>query len=425
MPSVAIESIVSEGNVRFSDNDVTSLAKSIDRFGLLQPLNVAKRGDTYLLIAGHRRLAALKELGETHVDVTLNTFVEEDSDRIVMQYTENVQRRNLSAYEKAQVTLDLKQAGLNQKQIAAELELSQGDVSKMQKAAKVVGALPNQKDATRLTESALFELSDMASDDDLTDAALVAENALRSIVSGEVGSVSRAFGNAEREARSAAALERIMPMLDELAAAGVTVLKDRPEGKATAIGRHQANGLMLSSDLPTSEDWVLEHRKLPCHAVWLVTQVWSGPELTEYCLSPATHKEKGRAELKEASAAEKQERIEQERAERKAVKEAKEQRLENVAVFLNKAWKQTDLLALAPEALPLSNDQKRILVRALKIEKIPSQYGDYPDYEAMLGTWLEKQSVKKRQLVPIVAALAYRYVEPGYMGVQNEEVFET
>ena len=423
MTTVPIESIISEGNVRFNDNNVESLAKSIDRFGLLQPLNVAKRGDEYLLVAGHRRLAALKSLGEQEVEVTFNTFVEQDADRIAMQYTENVQRKDLSAYEKAQATLDLKKAGLNQKQIADELELTSSDVSKMQKAAKVVGALPNQKDATLLTAAALFELADMASDDKLAEASLVAENALRAIVSGEVGSVSRAFGQAEREARSAAALERLMPLLDELAAAGITVVAERPDGSASAIGKHQANGLMVWGDLPTSQDWILNHRKLPCHAVWLADQ-YQGPELTEYCLKPLTHKGKGKSELKEASADAKQERAEADRAARKKDKEAKDLRLTNVASFVTGAWKQADILAQTPEALPLSADERRVMCRALGLEKITSSYGNYPDYETMLKGWLEAQPAKKQLLFPIVAAMAYRYVEAGWSGIKFQEVFE-
>ena len=44
-------------------DDINELAESIKLNGLLQPLTVKNEGDKYILIAGERRLRALKALG--------------------------------------------------------------------------------------------------------------------------------------------------------------------------------------------------------------------------------------------------------------------------------------------------------------------------------------------------------------------------
>ena len=423
MMIVELKDIQSDGNVRHEVGDVTSLAANIDRHGLLSPLNVTEHPDgNYTLIAGHRRFAALESLGITNVEVVVNGAIESDQDRIAAQYSENVMRKDLSAYEKAQVALELKEYGLNQKAVAADLELKLDDVSKMQKAARFIAELPNAHEADKLSAEALFELVEIGSQEDVVDATLVAENALRAIVNGDARTVSQAFGSAEREANKALAIEKLTPLMDELAGLKVNVLKERPQ-KAETLGTHQANGLMVSGDLPSSEKWVLQHRQLDCHAVWM-SNTYSGPVLFELCTRPHLHKLNGKSGLKEASAEDRQTRRDKESADRKGVKEAKNARLINVEAFANGGWTQADLLKLLPQALAPSNDAKRVMCRALGIERINSQYGDYPDYTAMIASWLEGQSEKKRNLFPIVAAMAYTYVEQNnYSGDRFEEVF--
>ena len=424
MMIVELKDIQSDGNVRHEVGDVTSLAANIDRHGLLSPLNVAPHPDgNYTLIAGHRRFAALESLGITDVEVIVNGAIESDQDRIAAQYSENVMRKDLSAYEKAQVTLELKEYGLNQKAVAADLELKLDDVSKMQKAARFVADLPNAHEADKLSAEALFELVEIGSQEDVVDATLVAENALRAIVNGDARTVSQAFGTAEREANKAAAVEKLTPLLDELAALKITVVKERPQ-RAETIGQHQANGLCVEGDLPSSEEWVLQHRQLDCHAIWM-TNTYNGPMLMELCVKPGGHKAKGKSGLKEASADEKQSRADKDRATRKEIKEAKTGRLDNVEAFANSGWNQADLLKLLPKAIRMSNDVNRTMCRALNVERINSQYGDYPDYSAMIAGWLEGQSDKKKNLFPVVAAMAYTYVEQhNYSGDRFEEVFE-
>lgn len=49
--------------VRKDLGDIESLSESIDRLGLLNPITVKKDDTEFELLAGHRRLAAVEELG--------------------------------------------------------------------------------------------------------------------------------------------------------------------------------------------------------------------------------------------------------------------------------------------------------------------------------------------------------------------------
>ena len=59
---IGIEKIINNNlNDVYADQDISDLVESIKRYGLKQPLSVVREGDSlYRLIAGHRRLAAIK-----------------------------------------------------------------------------------------------------------------------------------------------------------------------------------------------------------------------------------------------------------------------------------------------------------------------------------------------------------------------------
>ncbi|HEX9915919.1 MAG TPA: ParB/RepB/Spo0J family partition protein [Candidatus Bathyarchaeia archaeon] len=80
--------------------DVTKLAKSIERDGLLQPISVTPvEDDLYEVVHGHRRLAACKQLDWKLVPCIVEKKTDEEQARIVL--TENLQRKDLNALEEA------------------------------------------------------------------------------------------------------------------------------------------------------------------------------------------------------------------------------------------------------------------------------------------------------------------------------------
>lgn len=113
----------------FSDGAIVELAGSIRRYGLLSPLIVRRSGpDAYELIAGERRLRALKLLGETAADAVVLSVADRDS--AIIALIENLQRENLSFFEEAEAyqTL-LTEHGLSREELAGRLSRSPSAVA--------------------------------------------------------------------------------------------------------------------------------------------------------------------------------------------------------------------------------------------------------------------------------------------------------
>jgi len=81
-------------------DDIEQLADSINAVGLLQPIVVRRDEGRYVVVAGHRRLAAIKRLRWTHVDVIVRAPMRPD-EVIAAMLIENGQRRDLDPIEEA------------------------------------------------------------------------------------------------------------------------------------------------------------------------------------------------------------------------------------------------------------------------------------------------------------------------------------
>lgn len=113
---------------QFSDESLRELADSIREQGIVQPLIVRPRGDTFELIAGERRwrAAQLLSLGEVPV------IAREADDRTVLELAliENLQRENLNPIEEAQGYSQLaNQFDLTQEQISGKVGKSRAVVA--------------------------------------------------------------------------------------------------------------------------------------------------------------------------------------------------------------------------------------------------------------------------------------------------------
>ena len=62
----------------FDEDSIAELAKSIEQVGLIQPLMVRMNGQGYELIAGERRLRAVKSLGYETVSCIVCADMKED-----------------------------------------------------------------------------------------------------------------------------------------------------------------------------------------------------------------------------------------------------------------------------------------------------------------------------------------------------------
>ncbi len=78
---------------------VEELAKSIQAEGLIQPIVVRKKGDSYELIAGERRLHAFKHLKQEKIPARI--IEASDASSAALALIENLQRENLNPIDEA------------------------------------------------------------------------------------------------------------------------------------------------------------------------------------------------------------------------------------------------------------------------------------------------------------------------------------
>ena len=107
-------------NIRFEcDAEISELADSIEKQGLINPILVRKTDEGYEVIAGHRRFEAVKRLGLPYIECNIVEDELSEKEIILTQIAENVQRKNMSAYELVETFEDLKnRLHINQKAIA-------------------------------------------------------------------------------------------------------------------------------------------------------------------------------------------------------------------------------------------------------------------------------------------------------------------
>lgn len=116
-------------NVRQTDRDVgvEDLARSIKKHGLLQPIILRGEFDNppYDLIAGHRRLAAHRQLGKSTIKARFKPASYSDFKAKVESLIENLQRINLNHADTAEaVTAIYNEYKKDERKVAQELALS-------------------------------------------------------------------------------------------------------------------------------------------------------------------------------------------------------------------------------------------------------------------------------------------------------------
>ena len=101
---------VSEFNVRRREitADLDQLARSLDQFGLQQPIVVAPKGERFSVVVGQRRYLAAKQLGWDQMPVLVLTKPLDRIQATIFSISENVQRRDLSAQDKADACVYLR-----------------------------------------------------------------------------------------------------------------------------------------------------------------------------------------------------------------------------------------------------------------------------------------------------------------------------
>lgn len=173
METVEIKLIVAAERIRADLGDIDGLCTSIKKFGQIQPIVLGHLGDEIVLIAGGRRLAALRRIGVTTLKHGENFVwrdeVAESEDKKLrfksMEIEENVKRKELSWQEQVEgkrQLLQIMQAihgvarsgqmykdekGFGSNRLAAMLGEAQSNTSRDLQLAEAMSQIPGLKSA--------------------------------------------------------------------------------------------------------------------------------------------------------------------------------------------------------------------------------------------------------------------------------------
>jgi ParB/RepB/Spo0J family partition protein len=160
-----------DDNVRAELTDLDGLADSIREVGILQPLLLQPHPSIdghYRIIAGHRRHAAARMAGLTHVPFAMFVGNPDDSDdggRVLAMAVENLQRVDLSAMEEARTLARLRDSGVSQRKIAKAIGKSQPHVSRRLSLLDLPERAQDLVDTGRITLEEAVELSRFTPDE--------------------------------------------------------------------------------------------------------------------------------------------------------------------------------------------------------------------------------------------------------------------
>ena len=120
------------GNERKTFRGMEGIKATVDKFGILEPPTVEPKGDgTYLLVTGHRRTRAARELGLAQIEVLVRT-PDDEKLRRRKSIVSNIQHQDVDAIELAeglQLLLDEDEDLQTQSDLAAAIGKSKAWVS--------------------------------------------------------------------------------------------------------------------------------------------------------------------------------------------------------------------------------------------------------------------------------------------------------
>lgn len=127
----------------FDPDKLKELILSIKQKGVLQPVIVRPKGNGYELIAGERRLRAVKDLGLSQVPAIIKDV--KDDEALEIALIENIQRDDLNPMEEAKAYQRLSEEfSLTQEQISAKVGRDRASVSNTVRLLKLPGKIKEE-----------------------------------------------------------------------------------------------------------------------------------------------------------------------------------------------------------------------------------------------------------------------------------------
>ena len=164
LPVDAINPSAVQPRTRFADKSIETLSQSIGQVGLLSPIVVRLVGDGYELIAGERRLRAVKHLGQSMIDAIVKPI--DAREAALLTLIENIQREDLHYLEEARAFRQmLDRYAYSQQALATRLGISQSAIANKLRLLKLTPAVHAMLIESQLTERharALLTLEDEA-----------------------------------------------------------------------------------------------------------------------------------------------------------------------------------------------------------------------------------------------------------------------
>jgi ParB family transcriptional regulator, chromosome partitioning protein len=112
----------------FADEDIASLAVSLKEKGVLQPIMVRPKGESYEIVAGERRWRAAQRAGIHQVPVIIREL--DDRETLEIAIIENVQRSDLNPLEEARAyKMLMDQYDYTQQQLAESIGKSRSHIA--------------------------------------------------------------------------------------------------------------------------------------------------------------------------------------------------------------------------------------------------------------------------------------------------------
>ena len=112
----------------FDSMKMNELVRTVQQYGIIQPVTVRRSGDIYELISGERRIRAALAAG---LDMVPAVIVDADDEKsAIMTLLENLQREDLCFFEIAESYKNLiRNQGLTQEELAKKIGLSRSTVA--------------------------------------------------------------------------------------------------------------------------------------------------------------------------------------------------------------------------------------------------------------------------------------------------------
>ncbi len=277
------------GEIDLDELEASGLVASIRAVGILQALAVEWPSPTspYLLLAGHRRLAAARLAGLTEVPCLVRQVASTAAERMKIALVENLMREGLAPLDEAGGYLELQKLGMSQREIAEQVGCSQSHVSKRLALLELPKAVQDQVQAGTLpleAAGALTRLKDHP------------VNLKRAAAAGSPLQISQAV---EREEKRVA-WDAKRSELVEIAEGNNWPVVDEPRDtwakrSFATLSPWGYKGVELDVD-------TTKHQAEPCHAIMIPAaapiHVYEMPSATSICTAPDRHKPKGESTLK-------------------------------------------------------------------------------------------------------------------------------